>query len=139
MAFKDYDDTDKAEALFALAVNRYDYAKTAQECGVSIKTLRRWDKDAPKKGVGELLERAIERLLSAVPTDLTGDKWAITLGILMDKWLLMQGEPTSRTETIARDVERLTPTERDAVIADARAIIERARSSRLAAGSAQSN
>lgn len=139
MAFKEYDDTERAEAMFALAVNRYDYAKTAQECGVSIKTLRRWDKDAPKKDIGGLLERAIERLLSAVPNDLRGDHWAITLGILMDKWLLMQGEPTSRTETIAREIEKLTPTERDAVIADARAIIERARSSRLAAGSTQSN
>lgn len=133
MAFKDYDDNERAEALFALAVNRYDYQKTAKETGIAVKTLRRWDKDAPKKNIGALLDRAIERLLSSVPNDLKGDAWAITLGILMDKWLLLQGEPTSRTETIAREVEKLTPNERDAVIAEARAIIDEARSRGVAA------
>lgn len=129
-----YSDTEVAEAMIRLAVNKYDFDKTATDTGYPAQTLRRWNKNVPKKGVGDLLERAIERMLMNIPTDWRGNDWAIAIGILMDKWLLMQGEPTSRTETIARDVENLNPTERDAVIADARAIIERARSGGVATG-----
>src|SRR5512138_1877724 len=102
MGYRDYSETEVAEALIKLAVNKYDYKKTAQATGISVRTLRRWDKLAPKKGVPDLLERAIERLLMVIPSDFNGSNWAITLGILLDKWLLMSGKPTSRAENITR-------------------------------------
>ena len=46
-----YSDAFRAEALIRLAVNRYDYEKTAEQMGVPVRTLRRWDKNVPKKGV----------------------------------------------------------------------------------------
>lgn len=129
-----YSDAEVAEALIKLAVNKYDFNKTAKETGYPPQTLRRWNKNVPKKGVGDLLERAVERMLLHIPTDWSGSNWAIAVGILIDKWLLMQGEPTSRTETVMRDVAALAPSERDELIAEARAIIERAKGRAAGAG-----
>lgn len=128
-----HSDAEVGEALVQLAINKYDFDKTAKDTGKSVSSLKRWAKSEPKKGVAELLERAIERMLLNIPTEWKGNDWSIAVGILMDKWLLMQGEPTSRTETIARDVESLTPQEKDAVIAEVRAIIAEARGRRVVA------
>lgn len=138
MAYKGYSEAEVSEALIRLAVNKHDVKKTAAELGISEKTVRRWAKDAPKKGVGDLLERAIERMLMHIPTDWSGSSWAIAIGILMDKWLLMQGEPTERTETIQREVAKLNPTERDELLSEARAIIDRAKRRAAGAGNATS-
>lgn len=137
MAYKTYSEAQEAEALIVLAVNKYDLDKTAKETGVSASTLKRWAKHGTKKGVGDLLERAIERMLMHIPTDWRGNDWAIALGILMDKWLLMQGEATTRTETLVRDMQNLSPEQKSAVIAEADAILARAREgSRLHQGDA---
>lgn len=130
-----YSDAEVAEALIRLAVNKYNFDKTAAETGYPPQTLRRWNKNVPKKGVGDLLERAIERMLMHIPTDWSGSNWAIAIGILMDKWLLMQGEPTSRTETIGREVAAMNPTEKDELIAEVRDIIARAKSRASGSGS----
>ena len=106
MGYKNYSDHEKAEAIIRLAVNKYDYKKTAEQSNISERTLRRWDKVAIKKGVPDLLERAIQRL-----------------GILMDKWLLLQGEPTERTENLLKTFGALTDDERQAVIHEAQEII----------------
>jgi len=123
MAYRSYSDAEVTEALIRLSVNRYDYDKTAEQIGISVKTLRRWDKDALKKTVPELLERAIERLLMVIPERWSGNEWAIALGILMDKWLLLHGEPTERTESLVRTFEALTDDERYAVVEEAKQII----------------
>ena len=123
MAYKDYSEAEVGEALIKLAVNKHDIKKTAKEIGISEKTLRRWANDAPKKGIGDLLERAIERMLLHIPTDWRGHDWAVALGILMDKWLLMQGEATARTEAIVTSAQSLTPEERNAVLAEADRIL----------------
>ena len=133
-----YSDAEVAEALIRLAVNKYDYDKTAKETGYPPQTLRRWNKSVPKKGVGDLLERAIERMLMHIPTDWRGHDWAVAVGILMDKWLLMQGEPTERTENIQREVARLNPSERDELLAEAKSIIERAKRRAAGAGTVAS-
>jgi hypothetical protein len=130
-----YSDTVVGEALIRLAVNKYDFDKTAKETGFPAQTLRRWNKNVPKKGVGDLLERAIERMLMHIPTDWSGSNWAIAIGILMDKWLLMQGEPTSRTETIGREVAAMNPTEKDELIVEVKDIIARAKSRANGSGS----
>jgi hypothetical protein len=121
-----YSDVEITESLIRLAVNKYNYKLTAEQTGINERTLRRWDKNATKKSVPELLGRAIERLLMVIPSDLKGSEWAVTLGILFDKWLLIQGEPTSRTESLVRGLKEVTPDDRDAIIREAERIIAEA-------------
>jgi len=127
VAYKDYSESEIAEAMVLLAVNKYDYKKTADTLGISDRTLRRWDKDATKKGVPELLERAIERMLMVIPDKMSGNEWSISLGILIDKWLLMQGAATSRTESIVTTLQEMQDDEFDRVLEEAEQIIESAR------------
>lgn len=124
-----YSDGEKAAALITLAQNKYDYAATSDALGIPARTLRRWDKKVTKTGgVPELLERAIQLTLANVPKEFAkGTDWAVTLGILIDKWLVMQGEATSRTENIVRNVEGLSDDERRAVVAEAQRILQTAR------------
>jgi len=111
-----YSDAFKTEVIIRLAVNKYNYQKTADQIGIPVRTIRNWEKKFPKKGVGELLDRAIERMLLVIPDTWTGTDWAIALGILIDKWLLMQGQPTSRTETIFTALEQMPDDELDEII-----------------------
>ena len=126
MAYKQYSDAETAEAMVRLAVNKYDYEKTSQDTGVPVRTLKRWSSMTPKKGVPDLLERAIQRMLMVIPDKWDGNSWAIALGILMDKWLLMNNKATSRTETIARRFSELSENELDDVLAEANRILEEA-------------
>ena len=116
MAYKKYSDNQITESVIRLAINKYDYELTSEQLGIPSRTLRRWDKDVIKKGVPELLERAIERMLASIPADWSGRDWAIALGILMDKWLLIQGEPTARTESIFTALQEIPEDELDALI-----------------------
>ena len=116
MAYKQYSDAERMEAIIRLAINKYDYEKTASQLGINERTLRRWDKVVPKKGIPELLDRAIERMLLVIPDSWSGTDWAIALGILMDKWLLLQGQPTNRTETIFTALEQMPDDELDEII-----------------------
>lgn len=117
-----YSDLEQTEAMIKLAFNKGDYDKTAADTGVSESTLKRWSKMTPKKGVAELLERAIERLLMAIPEKMDANQWAIALGILMDKWLLIQGQATSRTE-LMRVLRIESEDELSAVIREAERIL----------------
>lgn len=126
-----YSDIEKAEALIKLALNGYDWEKTATETGICKMTLRRWNKIVPKKGVGELLERALARLLMAIPKELGGQEWSVAVGILMDKWLVMQGQPTNRIETVGRGLRELSDDEYYAVLAEAERILHDAASGRV--------
>lgn len=123
-----YSDAEITEALILLAVNKYDYKKTAETLGMSVKSLRNWDKNYPKKSVPELLERAIKRILMHIPKDMATKDWAIALGILMDKWLLGQGMATSRNENIMGFLEQLPEEKREQVIEQAERILARAAS-----------
>ena len=102
-----YSDTQASEALIRLAINKYDYKLTSKQVGIPERTLRRWDKNVTKKGVPELLERAIERMLMVIPETWHGQDWAIALGILIDKYQLMHGEPTARIENIFTAIQNL--------------------------------
>lgn len=124
-----YSDALKTEAIIRLAINKYDYDKTAEQMGVTVRTLRNWEKIFPKKGVNELLDRAIERMLMVIPEKWDGNSWAVALGILIDKWLLLQGEPTNRTESLIRGLKDVNVDDRNAVIAEAERILARAASS----------
>ena len=117
MGYRKYSESEKAEALIKLAFNKYDYQKTSDDTNISVKTLRRWDKDVPKKGVIDLLERALERILMAIPGDLKGTSWATAFGILFDKWLLGHGKATSRHENITTWLQNIPDDELDELIA----------------------
>jgi hypothetical protein len=77
--------------------------------------------------VGELIERALSRLLVAIPAQMSGHEWSIAVGTLMDKWLLVQGQATARRESVSRLLSGLSDDEYRAVIAEAERIIESAR------------
>lgn len=129
MAYKSYSDAERTEAMIRLAVNKYDYDKTAEQLGVTARSLRNWEKDFPKKGVPELLERAIERMLMNIPTEWKGNDWSIAIGILMDKWLLVHGQATARTEQrVLGTLETLPDDDRERVIEEAERILAEAAS-----------
>jgi hypothetical protein len=113
MGYKKYSDQQIAETMIILAVNRYDFDKTAEQTGISKSTLKRWGKLEPKKTVPDLLDRAIERMLMVIPENWNGKDWAIALGILLDKYQLLRGEPTQRTESIMKFLENLPDEELD--------------------------
>lgn len=124
-----YSDIEASEALVKLAVNKGDVAKTSADTGIPPTTLKRWAKNGPKKGVVLLLERAIERMLMQIPEKWSGNEWAIALGILMDKWLLVNGQPTARTEErVFNTLENLPDDDRERVIEEAERILARAAS-----------
>jgi hypothetical protein len=119
MGYKKYSDAFRNEAMIKLAINKFNYDKTAKDLGdVTPRTLRNWEKNFVKNGVPELLERAIKRMLMIIPSNMRGDDWAIAIGILMDKWLLMQGQATSRTETILSTLSSIPNDELDSLIAE---------------------
>jgi len=123
-----YSDREVSEALIRLAVNKYDYELTANQTGIPSRTLRRWEGDetVTKKTVPGLLDRAIERMLMVIPDKWDGNSWAVALGILIDKWLLLQGEPTKRTESLIRGLKDVSPDDRDAIIQEAERILAKA-------------
>ena len=136
MGRKSYSPEFRAEVLVRLAVNKYDFDKTARETGVSPRSIHNWNKEFPNKSVPELLERAIQRVLMVVPEDMPSKDWAITLGILLDKWMIWKGMPTSRMEQILKSVGSLPEDEYGEVLDEAERII--AEAGRSSTGSSDS-
>lgn len=130
---KYYSDFDRAAGVLLLATNKNDYAKTAQMLDVSEQTIRNWEKESLTKNVAipVMLEMAIKKLLEMMPDKWTGNSWAVAFGIMMDKWLLVNGQPTARTEqtTLISDLDNLSDKEKDNVLAEAERIIREAISS----------
>lgn len=129
-----YSDIEKAETIIKLAINKYDFRKTEEDTGIPSRTIKRWLKASPKKDVAALLDRAIERMLMVIPDKWNGRDWAIALGILIDKWLLLQGEPTARSESIIRGWQELTDEQRNEVINEANRILSEAIGGRVDTG-----
>lgn len=118
-----YTEAFRTEALVRLAINQNDYDKTAEELGVAVMSLHNWERQMARMTIPELLDRAIEKLLANVPTTMPAKEWAIAIGILFDKFLLLQGEPTSRSETLLRSLGVDDPGEFADVIREAEAIL----------------
>jgi hypothetical protein len=118
MAYKQYCDLERDEALILLAVNRYNVLKTSEQTGISRNTLKKWSKERPKKEVPALLERAIERLLMVIPSNMDGRDWAVALGILMDKWLLVHGKATQRTENLVEFIQQMPDSDLNELIGE---------------------
>lgn len=124
-----YSDKQRESALTALALNKNDYDTTAKQTGISKRTLAQWVADAKncnKKSVPETLEATLIALLERIPKRMSGKDWGIALGILMDKWLLAQGEPTSRAESIVRGLGGLPDSQRTAILDAAEQILTEA-------------
>lgn len=131
-----YRPEEKSQAIILLMTNNYDFEKVSEQTGIPEITLRRWgndqmaleiDKNDTKKfPIPNMLEEAIKKLLELMPEEWSGQAWGVTFGILIDKWLLMQGESTSRQETILRGIKDISPNERDNVLLQAEAILREA-------------
>ena len=80
---------------------------------MSSRSIRSWEKKFTKNAIPELLDRAIERMLMRIPDNWTAKDWAVALGILLDKYQLLRGEPTQRSETLLRYLESLPDEELD--------------------------
>ena len=116
-----YSDAKRASTLILLATYKNNFRRTSKESGVPVGTIREWSKNRPKKSIADLLESALVQMFEYMPKKWDAKDWSIALGIMFDKWLLMQGEATERTEHIGD--YRLTEPEKELVGQRARAII----------------
>jgi len=100
-----YSDEERATALASLDGNGGNRQRTARQLGIPRKTLATWASGPIHPGLADLrhqkkreladaLEQVAYRLLDAIPGKLEGAnllELAITLGILVDKMLLLRG------------------------------------------------
>jgi hypothetical protein len=102
---RSYSDEEWATALAALDGNGGNRQRTARQLGIPRKTLATWASGAvhpvvadlrhqKKRELADALEQVACRLLDAIPSKLEGAsllELAISLGILVDKMLLLRG------------------------------------------------
>lgn len=137
-----YTEEFKANALIQLAANGGDLDTTAEALGISTSTLWRWakgqqvkkkskKKDSISKNetesnepfrVEDGIEAAIKHLISNIPV-MRGDEWGVALGILLDKWLILQNQPTERIESLFGQLGGLSPEAYEDVLAEAERIL----------------
>lgn len=122
---KYYSDFERAAGVLLLATNKQNYTLTADMLGVSEQTIRNWEKESLSKNVAipVMLEMAIKKLLEMMPDKWSGNSWAVAFGIMMDKWLLVNGQPTQRTETLFSELDNLPEEEKNNVVREAERII----------------
>ena len=112
-----YTEEQRRIALARLAVNDGDYDKTAEETGVTARSLRRWAGVEEKPSIPELLEIVLADLLTTGPSESIHPKtWADTVSVLIDKWLVINEQPTSRIETLFQTMETLADDDLDRVL-----------------------
>lgn len=120
-----YTDAQRSAAMIQLALNKFDYEKTEHELGIDRKVLQRWEKELPKRMIPQMLEEAIAKLFERMPAKFTEKAWGITLGILMDKYLLINNQPNARLETTINTVINASEEEKAAIIEEAERILAR--------------
>lgn len=103
-----YSDDERAEALVALSANGGNVEGTARQLGIPERTLEHWAKgqrhpearqmaNKKKKPLADCLEALARKLVQAMPDkakDASLQQIAVSLGIAVDKMLLLRGEPT---------------------------------------------
>jgi hypothetical protein len=139
---KQYTDDDVATALAFLEASGYPDKKGALEMAsrhtrVPTRTLRRWyigqmhpisDNTVARKKVdlAEALDNELAEIFAA-RTDARDEAsykdLATAAGIFIDKKQLLTGKPTQRISTVQEELAETPEDERDAVIAEAEAII----------------
>jgi len=123
-----YSEIQKVKALTLLATNGNDYKKTSEQIGIPPLTLWRWnkgenEKNDNKKSLRQMLELAAEELFEMMPTEWSGNSWAVAIGIITDKILLLDGNPTSRSETIATKLGSMEPEKLEEIMQEAMDIV----------------
>ena len=129
---KGYPAEKRAQTLATLAVNGGDAVKTARKEKVGLRTVYRWQQQGPDylkdKHVSELLEGVVKGLLvnSPDPSEANLKDWGIALGILLDKWMILGGNPTKRVENVSIDgrVIQLSDREYNEALIQAQRILE---------------
>jgi transposase-like protein len=131
---KHHSEFEKAAGIILLARNSGNIEETAKQLNIDKSTLHRWiaESETKKEALPILLEQAIKKMLDMMPDKWTGNSWAIAFGIMMDKWLLVNGQPTARTEqtTVISDLDQMNDKEKDAILTEAERIIREAISGR---------
>ena len=103
---KGYPAEKRAKTLTTLAVTKNDAKRTAEIEGIGVRTVYRWQAQGPDylkdKQVSELLEGVVKGLLGNAPDPAEANMkdWGIALGILLDKWMILGGNPTKRVENV---------------------------------------
>lgn len=141
MAKRQYSDDEKAAALLALEANGGNATKTARETGIPTNTIRSWrdgvgtppavtqirDEKRPefserlKMLAGKLIDVAFDKLNE--PDGVPLNHLMTGIGIAIEKWQLLEGNATDRTEIL----DTLSDDERAARIA---ALLDKARARR---------
>jgi transposase-like protein len=132
-----YSEQQRAEALVTLESNGGNILQTATQLGIGEATLHRWVAESSESGehksnlaiateelipetretfIAELktLRNKVLRHLDNIVSDLKAREAAVTLGILIDKTELLEGNATSRTavvgngESVDEAITRLT-------------------------------
>jgi len=132
-----YTEQFRAEALVTLEANGGNLTQTAEQLNIGVATLSRWVEENSENGthksdiavaaselvpetresfISELktLRNKVLRHLDGIVEDLKAREAAITLGILIDKTELLEGNATSRTavvgngETVDEAIKRLS-------------------------------
>ena len=132
-----YTEQQRADALIALEANRGNIKQTANQLGIGEATLHRWIDENSENGdikseialaATELIPSTREGFITRLTnlrdkhlehlennyTDLTARETVVSLGILIDKVELLEGNATSRTavvgngETIDEAITRIT-------------------------------
>lgn len=120
MARGRYTDEDKARVLAALAANEGNVKRTARDTQIPEQTVRDWKKQSERGSLPEKVKQALPAALEVQATDferirnkalyqleseidageLSGKELITAIGVLTDKLRVMQGQATSRTETV---------------------------------------
>ena len=119
----------QAQAMALLALNQNDWEKTSEITGVAARTLQRWSEKltSPDKiGVktlrsselGQILSDTLTQVIQNPPASFTEKGWGITVGILVDKLLLLEGKPTERIENISKQLGHITDEQLDIIEAE---------------------
>lgn len=128
MSGKRYTDIEIHQFLTLLAFNKFNYSKTSELTGVPRNTLRRWNNSDVKKEIPEILDATIRELLAKLPQTIPTKDFGIIAGILLDKWLIIQGMPTARNESVIGRLGDMDEHELDRIIREAEEIISEASS-----------
>ena len=126
-ALSKYPDRVKAEALILMALNNYNSHVVSEIMNIPASTIRRWNRtlaeDITRIPVQVMIDRTINHLLGHIPQNLSGRDWVEAVSVLMDKWLLMNGLPTNRTQLLGKGFFGLDDNELALVLTDAQSII----------------
>lgn len=133
-----YSDEQKGNALLALKANAGNVRKTADQTGIPRGTLRSWasgkgvtakaEKHAEKSAakLADSIEEVARAILAKILTSTASpeadiQKLATSFAILVDKMLLVNGQPTAISQ------QALSPEERDERLARIRDRVDRLR------------